>query len=106
MGIRQLNPSKVSGVIEISRKFSFWGEEGFRAKNVWSVFSGPNGNCLQILKSISPKKWTDRHMHKHSIALRDRIDLEIILRGRSKDGSIHFTQVIIIIGCRSDCLIS
>ena len=66
MGIRQLmqnfeqNPSKGWGVIEIPRKFPFWGGEGFRAKKICFVFSGP------ILKSISPKKQTDRYTDRQT----------------------------------------
>ena len=65
-GIRQLswnfelNQSKGSGVIEIPKKISFGGGvKGLGQKNCL-VFIGPNGNCLQILGSISPKKRTDR----------------------------------------------
>ena len=60
IGYFEVNPAKGSGVIEIPKKFPFWGGEGFRAKKIYFVFSGPNGNCPPILKSISPKKWTHR----------------------------------------------
>ena len=61
IGYFEVNPAKGSEVIEIPKKFSFWGGEGFRAKKNYFVFNGPNGNCLPILKSISPKKRTHRH---------------------------------------------
>ena len=32
IGYIEVNPAKGSGVIEIPRKFPFWGGEGFRAK--------------------------------------------------------------------------
>ena len=58
--------------------------EGWGRGRVWGkkkfcfVFSGPSGNCLPILKSISPKKRTDRQTDtqtdRHSIALRDRMN--------------------------------
>ena len=61
IGYFEVNPAKGSGVIEIPKKFPFWGGEGFRAKkNFCFVFRGPNGSCLPILKSISPKKRTHR----------------------------------------------
>ena len=66
IGYFEVNPAKGSGVIEIPKKFPFWGGEGFRAKKIYFVFSGPNGNCPPILKSISPKKWTHRQIHRQT----------------------------------------
>ena len=50
--------------------------EGKGRGRVWGkkncfVFSGPNGNCVSILKSISLKKLTHRYTDRDSIALRD-----------------------------------
>ena len=34
IGYFEVNPAKGSGVIEIPKKFPFWGGEGFRAKKI------------------------------------------------------------------------
>ena len=34
IGYIEVNPAKGSGVIEIPRKFPYWGGEGFRAKKI------------------------------------------------------------------------
>ena len=75
IGVRQviffeLNPSKGSGVIEIPRKLPIRGGEW---KKNCLVFSGPSGNCVQILGLIRLKKWTNRQTNKHPIALEVRI---------------------------------
>ena len=35
IGYFEVNPAKGSGVIEIPKKFPFWGGEGFRAKKIF-----------------------------------------------------------------------
>ena len=35
IGYIEVNPAKGLGVIEIPRKFPFWGGEGFRAKKIF-----------------------------------------------------------------------
>ena len=58
----------------MSYGFKFWYLNIYTfGKKICFVFSGPNGRCLQILGSISPKKWTDTQTDRHSIALRNRI---------------------------------
>ena len=55
----------------------FWegkGRERVQGNFFGFVCIGPNGNCLQILGSISPKKQTDVQIHRHFIALRDRME--------------------------------
>ena len=53
----ELNPSNSSGVIKIPKKFPFGERESLGQKDCF-IFSGPNCNCLPILKSISQKKRT------------------------------------------------
>ena len=58
IGYFEVNPAKGSGVIP--KNFPFGEGKGLGQKKIYFVFSGPNGNCLPILKSISLKKRTHR----------------------------------------------